>query len=284
VSQFSICTDHALIYCNLALFAVGLLVYLWEINKQVAAPVFAIASMFVVLYAAATFLPVISESCPYGTALSDPFRTYMVPPIKWTLAILVGLIPASIVIFLVMLGVLLKWVKCTTLAAHARSVANMLGDEVGLMLEKLITKSRRNQKDEPGTDEVPMDIVTSRILVWLISNSETTLHVSVALQAISGASIALPVSPFRESGVDNLATSSLLGCFSRSWGDGNLRLKPTSNLELASSYFRALSYLLVTDSQGGHHKDYWHRGDYHGVGMNAESNFAVYRLYVPSGK
>lgn len=263
-----------------ALFAVGLVVYLWDINRQVAVPVVAITSAFVLLYAAATVLPVASESCPYGTVLSEPFRVFILPPVLWFLAGVPGLVMLLLMIVLWFPYFILKCVGYVDLARQFHLAVGLLPDKFTRLLELLgLETDKEKQETEAQNEEVPMDIVTSRILGWLISHSENKNHVTIALQAISAASIEMPMNPLRKCGVEEQVSSQLLKCFSGSWGrDEHLTLKPTSDLKLASSYFRALSHLLVSDSSNGYHWDHWGMDDSVGWWIFGESLIEVYRL------
>lgn len=70
----------------------------------------------------------------------------------------------------------------------------------GTALSKLVkpypgtwSRKRESQPDfDVSSDKVPMDIVTSRTLGWMISNSEVPASVDLALQAIAGTTFEMP--------------------------------------------------------------------------------------------
>ncbi|KAG9082543.1 hypothetical protein FRC07_014171, partial [Ceratobasidium sp. 392] len=66
-------------------------------------------------------------------------------------------------------------------------------------LSRLVTsfwdKKRKNRGAADMSNDVPMDVVTSRALSWVISNCENSNSVDTALQAIAGADHSLPCEP-----------------------------------------------------------------------------------------
>ncbi|KAG9083538.1 hypothetical protein FRC06_004490 [Ceratobasidium sp. 370] len=75
----------------------------------------------------------------------------------------------------------------------------------------------KQQKNEAAADissnNVPMDIVTSRALSWVISNCENSNSVEIALQAIAGADHSLPCEPLWSSNAVGLVRQRLHACF-----------------------------------------------------------------------
>ncbi|KAG8790214.1 hypothetical protein FRC12_012504 [Ceratobasidium sp. 428] len=63
-----------------------------------------------------------------------------------------------------------------------------------------------------GSTKVPMDLVTSQMLAWLISNCENSRSVDIALQAIAGADNDLPGEPLEACGALKLALLRLKAC------------------------------------------------------------------------
>ena len=183
------------------------------------------------------------ESCPYGTPLSDACKSYVLP---WILA---GLAVPVVCLLLITSAMvfLLPWASGHEYWTHM----------FAWVVERIISQFRHNQKKQYRDEDISMDMVTSNILAWLISNSEDREHVSVALQAISGATIVLPITPLWESGIERQILDCLRRCFSGSWKQGDLRLKPASSPRLACSYLRALSHLRVSDSTDGYGDDPW---------------------------
>lgn len=271
---------NQIVTCSIAaLFAVGLVVYLQDINRQVATPVFAITAAFAILYVAATALPATFESCPYGTVLSTPLRVYVVPPTKWVLAALTFLVCCLLFLFGTALGLFLMCIRLHDLSERVGKVLIASGNGLKPLAVILGFKDPVCGGKSNG-EEIPMDIVTSRILAWLILNSEDTSHVGVALRAISGASIELPMHPLLKLDVQELVSGRLVRCLSGNGQNGELSLRPNSSFELASSYFRALSHLLVSDSSFDCETDKW--GGHNNIGLSVPPDrlIGIYRLWV----
>ncbi|KAG8784707.1 hypothetical protein FRC12_018377 [Ceratobasidium sp. 428] len=62
-------------------------------------------------------------------------------------------------------------------------------------------------------DNIPMDMVTSKALSWVISNSQNTKSVDTALQAIAGADHSLPCEPLWNCNAAGLVQQRLHDCF-----------------------------------------------------------------------
>jgi hypothetical protein len=114
------------------------------------------------------------------------------------------------------------------------------------------------KKQSPGdtdvaSDKVPMDIVTSRALSWMISNCETSNSVDITLQAIAGADHSLPCAPLLKCGAAAAVVQRLEACFSSRQlsvtdeGFASLvELGPESQtFRMAVLYARVLSFLAL---------------------------------------
>ncbi|KAG9076365.1 hypothetical protein FS749_011879, partial [Ceratobasidium sp. UAMH 11750] len=66
-----------LMHLALLLFAVGLCIYLWDINKPVAIPVVVIMSIFTLIYASTVVHSLTVENCPFTTASSKLAKSYI---------------------------------------------------------------------------------------------------------------------------------------------------------------------------------------------------------------
>ncbi|KAG8735310.1 hypothetical protein FRC10_010748 [Ceratobasidium sp. 414] len=62
-----------MLHLALLLFAIGLCLYLWDINVTVAMPVVVVAGSATLVYTLATILPYVDHSCPYSTPASGIF-------------------------------------------------------------------------------------------------------------------------------------------------------------------------------------------------------------------
>ncbi|KAG8790213.1 hypothetical protein FRC12_012503 [Ceratobasidium sp. 428] len=84
-----------------------------------------------------------------------------------------------------------------------------------------------------GSTQVPMDLVTSQMLAWLIANCENSRSVDIALQAISGADNHLPGAPLAECRALKLVLLRLEAC---------IKFDDTSSAALR--YYRASGVLV----------------------------------------
>ncbi|KAG8796429.1 hypothetical protein FRC12_022911 [Ceratobasidium sp. 428] len=242
-----------LMHLALALFATGLVVYLMGINKRVAVAVAVIASVFGVIYAAATVLPLFFDTCPYGTLLSEPLKPVIVP------------LARGVALVLVLLFLLL-----TTPCLYCACVRDKL---TGKWLEGLkrvlgcweiigpVNCASTNDlilTREPFemtfNEELAMDTVTSRILAWLIQNSENRNHVNLALQAISAGTVGLPMGLLRSIGVEAMVDKQLARGIVDLRGSSPT-IHPASSPKEVSSSFRVLSRIYSAEFWHENHHD-----------------------------
>ncbi|KAG8790163.1 hypothetical protein FRC12_012636 [Ceratobasidium sp. 428] len=128
-----------------------------------------------------------------------------------------------------------------------QSVDDIPMDKLLEPLRSSFCPSDRGIEQELDIEEAQMDIVTSRILAWLIANSGNGEHINIALRAISAASIGLPKEPLRSLRTEDKVLGQLQRCVLGTWDEGRLTVKPTSSPEVVASLFRALSLLAVPD-------------------------------------
>ncbi|KAG8790827.1 hypothetical protein FRC12_010907 [Ceratobasidium sp. 428] len=127
------------------------------------------------------------------------------------------------------------------------SIFQILLDNLSEPLLNFTFSIDRRIEQKTKSEEVQMDIVTTRILAWLIANSENGEHVDIALRAISGASIGLPKEPLRSLAAEDKVLRQLQRCVSGTW-DEKLAVKPTTSPKVLSASLRALSLLVVLDN------------------------------------
>jgi hypothetical protein len=156
------------------LFAIGLMIYLWNMHILVAIPVLLVAFLAIVAYGVSTFLPLLNQYCPYSTPLS-----------------------------------------------------------------KLVQAVREPFSEDKEEDL--MDELTSCALSWLIVNYEDIQSVDIALQAIAGASVRLPLAPLRDCQAHVLVAQRLRNCFATRQKTGKPYLKDPGLIEPASMYSRAFA-------------------------------------------
>ncbi|QRV94419.1 hypothetical protein RhiJN_22437 [Ceratobasidium sp. AG-Ba] len=156
-----------LMHSALLLFAVGLCIYLWNINISVAIPVTVVTAIAGCIYTSTTLLPLFDRFCPYST-------------------------PATLIVNL--------W-PCITyqVVDYAYSREYYFGWLISLRayLAKFVPNPNNSDEDKDNTF-AHMDIITSRMLAWMIVNCEDSRSVDVALQAVSAAQTAMPLTPLKE--------------------------------------------------------------------------------------
>ncbi|QRV78096.1 activating signal cointegrator 1 complex subunit 3 [Ceratobasidium sp. AG-Ba] len=275
-----------LMHISLALFAVGLVLYLWEINRQVAMPVLVIVGIFFCLYAGCTALPFISRSGPYGTTLSDVLITQAIPTVKFLVVLLFLALVTTYVAVAIFPVIILHFCGREKWANWLLSV-----DERFKFLEPIILPISRtifetHQARNPEKLDVPMDLSTAGAISWLASNSEHADRVETALKSISGASVELSTNCLIQSDTELAIFARLKNCFGGRWDQsGRISLKEDSDLALASTWFQALSHLLQSDHHWGYKWDKWNRhtvvgSSIFGHGIYPDDLVAVYRLLL----
>lgn len=177
-----------------------------SIHTGVAAVLIIVLGLSVVFYFTTTVLILKYEHCPYQTPLSPVIKDSL--PHIW------------------------------------RMVRLWLPDDIAAFLKAFIPDPTHKRV---VTDQEPiMDILTSRALAWLISNSENTCSVDIGLQAIAGADPSLPLQPLDDCDIANVLSHRFTGCFVVIPGDRNAKLQPVSKaiVEQASLYGRALAFAI----------------------------------------
>ncbi|KAG9089135.1 hypothetical protein FS749_001589 [Ceratobasidium sp. UAMH 11750] len=231
MEQVLACLPGAL-HMALLLFAAGLCVYLWNINISVAVPVIVVTVSATCVYALATILPYVDGFCPYSTPATAPLKAFHL---------------------VAYLGVKWLYEKLREKAPQPRWVNSTLSQ-----LRDWIEPSGRNP-GRPTTENslVPMDIVTSQMLAWLIRNCEDLRSVDTALQAIAGANAELPQGPLAQCEALYLAVIRLNTYTEPDTGSKELTAEELSQLSVALRYSRACITLM-----SGHdpetHKDRWY--------------------------
>ncbi|QRV92900.1 Apolipoprotein [Ceratobasidium sp. AG-Ba] len=250
-----------LMHLALLLFAIGLCVYLWDINTSVAIPVVIVTSIGTFIYISTIVHSLTAENCPYTTASSklakSYIKTWLTSPAPifatWTRRVVKtldssGLIPSF--------PKTRKWIEKYNVSPRLWLVN----------VRKLITSSVDYQKtlgapsgqeneytnnvvyfiSEPHVAEDPqMDIITSHMLSWLLKNCHDSKIIDSVIVSLAGAQPWLPRLPLLES--DALATvfCSLDRAFEYNPPTESHRLRPNCSAEMASLCVRALHFLLT---------------------------------------
>jgi hypothetical protein len=186
------------------------------------------------VYACATIFPTLDAFCPYTT-----------PASKILLAICMAAAQARLTAYSTA-----EWLyQHTDSSGWLRSFVG----KMSRMLRSTMDHTSRTALVAGG--EVPMDIVTSQMLSWLIVNCDDSRSVDMALQAISGATDRLPQVPLMESGALMLVCQRLEACFHFDLNSQQHSLQHPSMSALANLYFRSFCVAFT----GKKYHNYWDR-------------------------
>ncbi|QRV95379.1 transmembrane protein [Ceratobasidium sp. AG-Ba] len=214
--------DHlpGVMHSALALFAIGLCIYLWNINIRVAIPVTAVTAMAGFVYLFTAVLPYLDHFCPYNTPASTLVTLileYVVFVASWLILIVPDLLGQE------------DWVQ----------------SQVNWLIPFLPDFIRREYTDEEGeTIYAHMDVVTSRMLAWILVNSEDPRSVDISLQALAGARSKLPCPPLAKARALNLVYTRLRSCTFRDRVTRKDHLKDSAMFQTALRYSRSYDVLL----------------------------------------
>ncbi|QRV72333.1 hypothetical protein RhiJN_00347 [Ceratobasidium sp. AG-Ba] len=209
-----------MLHMALLLFAIGLCIYLWNINTSVGLPVTIVTALVTCLYACTTALPIVDGSCPYSTPITGAFKsmaslanTPLARPLLWIMHHMTG--------FYSILQ--RRWWKL---------VLGLDPDSASYTIEV------------PG-DNTPLliDNVTSQMLAWMIKNCEDSRSVEVALQAIGNARHELPPKPLLDCNALALVSARLEACAQLNMGSKTVLIKQQDMLLSAQRYGRAYAIL-----------------------------------------
>ncbi|CAE6449334.1 unnamed protein product [Rhizoctonia solani] len=258
-----ISTLPLLMHIALLLFAIGLAIYLWNINPNVALPVVLTTVLTAVYYIVTAFLPLFFKYCPYTTAVVKLFHPL------WT--VVFGSIYSRVLFQLLIMTpawLLLKLldfkdrisgkIRSNDKAEHdTQSIVsvnsqNTLHAHVQEFERKFYNRIEKMHKDflvggsAASEDETPMDQATSAMLLWMITNCEDPKSVGLALQALAGADLWLPCKIFSRYEIDVQVLRKLERCL-YVLGSSHLRSHGTvweGLLDSAYLYSRALATLI----------------------------------------
>ncbi|KAG9123396.1 hypothetical protein FRC07_014991, partial [Ceratobasidium sp. 392] len=226
-----------LLHLALLLFAIGLTIKLWSIHLGAAIPVLVVTLAATGVYAVSTALPLIRNNCPYSTPLTPLLRVLMKHPhveMAWsyltsTLTSCVSRMSAR---------VLSGYRRIMSLIPQARaSDLEAPNAELAEVHVSITTRPEKQQIDEATL----MDGLTSRAIAWLVANYEDTKSADIALQAIAGADVRLPMELLVELDVKNMLHQRLLSCSVTRQKTRRKYLKSPNLLEPATLYGRALA-------------------------------------------
>ncbi|CAE6503953.1 unnamed protein product [Rhizoctonia solani] len=223
----------SLIHLSLLLFAIGLCIYVWELNKVVAIPVWCVCGASVGFYVASSFLATILEDFPYTTIISRTLRSDLVKPlyrhlhslVRYTL---IGILVMTYFVVCIISGLASFCVPALTsfVVKKWNSIASWSNWHV------LNRTSFGPSLAKDGEQPLKQDHVTSQALGWIITNCEVNQSVDTALQAIAGANKELPRGPLDQCHAATAIARRL----------GSSHLYDQHDTQLISLYIRALSF------------------------------------------
>jgi hypothetical protein len=260
-------------------------VYLWNIYIPVALPVIAITGLATLAYISTAVLPLVFDFCPYTTASSKlvglwlkgayiyvslqydaiearVFFHYDNPwqrtnrSINWTwLRQTREYIESSVVgagayvkplLSRLSLYLMQHFIRVRT-GACATTVTE---DQISSLSP--VCPPFADPKTLMMNGEVPMDLVTSEMVAWLLANCEDPKLMNITVQSLGGAQFWLPRLPLLENGAIRHIFQYLEGCFELdSISDGALCLKTMASPDSASLYHRALNFILTYHNYEG---------------------------------
>jgi hypothetical protein len=145
--------------------------------------------------------------------------------------------------------------RCTSAASHfiqsyTRARKNILPQSLEPQTSALvpIVIPFADPKSLMANGEVPMDLVSSEMIAWLLANCEDPKYLAVVIQSLAGADPWLPRLPLLENGVLLHIYQCLDGCFER---ENTFRLKSLVSPDLACLYVRGLNFMLAYHNYGG---------------------------------
>ncbi|CAE6452358.1 unnamed protein product, partial [Rhizoctonia solani] len=215
------------IHSSLLLFAIGLCIYVWDLNHTVAIPVICVTSIASAFYIWSSIMASIVKLFPYTTILSRVMQSeFMHSKYKWAKehgkvyisSVLEALSTtasgflyticwvATAVLYLLQLPIVAVyhiWHKPEDPDQPKSSLdklKNLISGGIHPKMHGWLKDARRNVSEFPrpwaprGSDH---EQVASLALRWLIENCENASSVDAALQAIAGASARIPKEPLQ---------------------------------------------------------------------------------------
>ncbi|KAG9121103.1 hypothetical protein FRC07_003084 [Ceratobasidium sp. 392] len=260
-----------LMHSALLLFAVGLCVYLWDINIVVAMPVTATTCIFTFVYAATMIHSLTVENCPYTTASSKLVKLYIEAWLASPTSLLGTHVKHSVAWLRSWATKVVRHITVSLSAAGAKLIPPWIQDysvrlrpwttklmadvssQLSGILSTLLTTffSSRSDADRPSTNVEPsivqdrgMDITTSRMLSWLLINCHDSETIDLVVRSLAGADPWLPRLPLLESGALSTAFQWFDRCFEYNVRSHLFHLRSNISSDEASLCLRSVQFLL----------------------------------------
>ncbi|KAG9098357.1 hypothetical protein FRC06_006498 [Ceratobasidium sp. 370] len=246
-----------LMHLALLLFAVGLCIYLWDINISVAIPVVLVTSGFALIYFSTAVHSLVYEHCPYTTASSKLAKSYIKAgfalttpyPISWARTA-ISPIKSWVAKAQTRMG---PWTMDGTrtkqwaakYGSYATSWATTSKTFMATWAHK-INRTRRSPPDTEGplVDDPNMDLTTTQMLTWLLKHSSDSKTMGLVIRSLAGAEPWLPRLPLLEHGILGVIFQELSKYFEYDFRRQVYRLSPSASPDMGSLYLRALQFLL----------------------------------------
>ncbi|GAB1524394.1 hypothetical protein RhiTH_007548 [Rhizoctonia solani] len=204
-----------MMHAALLLFAIGLSLYLWDINPRVALPVVVTTVAVGVFYFVTLLLPLFFRYCPFTTGPMKLILPYWYKVARSTLKLVLQCLGWLIVPFFGAFAVLKRCLKgIPTRKSNVSSEDQKSGlrrwaaqlsfsdcwDESKQLVAKrvqLISDSFMVDRSQLDRQDTPMDGTTSSMLGWMIAQCENMDSVDIALQSLLYAKPWLPRVPLQ---------------------------------------------------------------------------------------
>ncbi|CAE6489857.1 unnamed protein product [Rhizoctonia solani] len=213
----------SLIHLSLLLFAIGLCIYVWDLNTTAAIPIICVSGAALIFYVCSSITACLVEFFPCTTIISRLLRSGFVRSLSNMLVAWCMMGISSItgvvnwLLYFLLLGASTVFIYLVSFprvvhdlvkGRRSRSQRHMIpadcvtylnkrfpGSKLGGRIEGIWTPIRNLFSSLHTWKIRDGDLVTSLALGWLIQNCETPNSVSIALQAIAGASQRIPREP-----------------------------------------------------------------------------------------
>ncbi|GAB1524360.1 hypothetical protein RhiTH_007513 [Rhizoctonia solani] len=299
-----------MMHAALLLFAVGLSLYLWDINPQVALPVAVTTTAVGVFYFVTLLLPLFFRYCPFTTGVMKLFLPFWYTVARSTLKSVFGSLGWLVVPFFATFAVMKRCLKGSPtrrsnreskgqksglrLWAAQLSFSGCWDQSKWLVMQRVEVLSRNFMADETQLDRqnTPMDNTTSLMLGWMIAQCENVESVDIALQALLCAKPWLPRLPLQTCGaleatLIRLSTDLVAWMnITRSNGDESKKLRrsvivqsqclsmmsQTEEIKLPERYTETFDYLSMVINSC------WYGGEY----KEASKELGSLSLHLPS--
>jgi hypothetical protein len=279
------------------LFAIGLSVYLWNIYIPVAIPVVATTSVATSVYIVTSILPLLFEHCPYTTASSRLIGSWLKGARAYMRLQYNSVLCLQQETFADYFGPWNRakrrinrgwpWQKrareqaktwATTgmsyLKHHFANAVSHFAQSCTWARNALLPRNSKPATTAlvpisiPFADpeslmengEVPMDLVTSEMIAWLLANCEDPRLTAIVIQSLAGAEPWLPRLPLLENDVLQNLYRYFDGCFESDSQENIFRLKGLVSPDLAALYVRGLNFLVAYHNYEGHYSSAGYKG------------------------